>query len=502
MKSSNLSYRTWFWVISILLVILKLLFAQRAELDLFTEEAQYWLWSKNLDWQYYSKPPMVAVLNFLGSSIFGDTEIGVRVIPALAGLASSWIVFLFAKRIFNSESIAFWSGMAFLAMPITLLEFTFHTTDTSLTFFWIWAWFLLYRAIQSGDRLHWIQLGIITALGLLSKTTMVLIYPASLIYLFFFGQFKSSVKNWLLFALISLLGFVPGLIWNFSHDFYTFKHLATLGGVGTSSSGTDWSRLPARVSEYLGGQIAMISVFLIPFLFRKPGVKRLAPVSWFLILPALMTFSAFFGLSFIKWVEINWPGFAFASIAIYLGVQLAKSTKGWKNYARLAIGLSLGLQGLLLLPNWLEWKSAGPLYQAEKAIFERMIGYEELGARVQVLADKYAGESSPVIFSESYHTSSELAFYMPNHPQTLVINMGSRKNQWDLWPGMDLQIGHKNRFVFVSRTKSSPSPVAQFATLLYEEKFPHYFGKTKMGETTIQVYEHLLDYQPVDSGAF
>jgi len=28
--------------------------------DFFVDEAQYWFWSQNLDFGYYSKPPMIA----------------------------------------------------------------------------------------------------------------------------------------------------------------------------------------------------------------------------------------------------------------------------------------------------------------------------------------------------------------------------------------------------------------------------------------------------------
>ena len=30
--------------------------------DLWVDEAQYWLWGQNLDWGYFSKPPMIAFL--------------------------------------------------------------------------------------------------------------------------------------------------------------------------------------------------------------------------------------------------------------------------------------------------------------------------------------------------------------------------------------------------------------------------------------------------------
>ena len=83
------SYNLYFWIISLLLVIAKVLFTLRPEIDLFTEEAQYWLWSQNMAWHYYSKPPLVAVLNYLTTDILGNTELGVRINAILCGVGIS-----------------------------------------------------------------------------------------------------------------------------------------------------------------------------------------------------------------------------------------------------------------------------------------------------------------------------------------------------------------------------------------------------------------------------
>src|SRR5687767_13185304 len=47
-------------------------------LDLATDEAYYWDWSRRLDLSYYSKGPLVAYLIRGSCSVFGDTELGVR----------------------------------------------------------------------------------------------------------------------------------------------------------------------------------------------------------------------------------------------------------------------------------------------------------------------------------------------------------------------------------------------------------------------------------------
>ena len=498
------SYSLLFWIINAFLVIFKLLFALRPDLDLFTEEAQYWLWSRNLDWQYYSKPPMVAVLNFLSTGIFGHTEFAIRFIPALFGFLSAGLIYSFAKKVYKSLEIGFWAGVIFLAMPITFLEFTFHTTDTSMSFFWILAWFGLYQAIHSEEKKYWVLTGIATALGILSKSTMLLIFPAGLLYLLLIGGLKKHFQSFLLFTAISLLGFIPGIIWNFQHDFYTFRHIATLGGANSGGGQAfDFSLLLARTSEYLGGQLAMVSVFFLPFFFLgfKKLIKTKNATSYFLVLPGLLTFLGFGALSLKTWVEVNWPGYAYSTFAVFLAPVVVSLSRPWKTYRNLGASLSILLMVLLYLPNFCNWKSSGPIYQGEKALVKRMLGYEELGKRVQTLADSLGG-NRPIIFSESYHTASELAFYMHSHPQTLVINMGSRKNQWDLWPGMNLQAGKPGRFIFVSRTQDSPQDVAKFGRLIHEEELPFYFGNDQLGTTKIQVWEHLLEYNPVNTSSY
>ena len=41
--------------------------------NLFADEAQYWLWSKTLDFGYYSKPPMIAWFLKLHTTLFGES---------------------------------------------------------------------------------------------------------------------------------------------------------------------------------------------------------------------------------------------------------------------------------------------------------------------------------------------------------------------------------------------------------------------------------------------
>src|SRR5690606_36018342 len=144
-------------------------------------------------------------------------------------------------------------------------------------------------------------------LGLMAKVVMLLLVPTVLAFMLYTRSFAAQRKNFVIFTGISLLGFVPALIWNWQNNFDTFRHLATLGGAGGSgSSSFDFGNSLKWFLEYFSGQLAIISVFLLPAWgasFWKV-LKNRDSQSIYLILPAIVTFSAFALLSFFKRTEV------------------------------------------------------------------------------------------------------------------------------------------------------------------------------------------------------
>ena len=49
------------------------------EFPLYGDEAQYWDWAQDLDWGYYSKPPIVAWSIAATTAILGNGEFAVRI---------------------------------------------------------------------------------------------------------------------------------------------------------------------------------------------------------------------------------------------------------------------------------------------------------------------------------------------------------------------------------------------------------------------------------------
>ncbi|MCA9266971.1 MAG: hypothetical protein KDA41_00795, partial [Planctomycetales bacterium] len=59
-------------------------------IPLSMDEAQYWIWSRALDFGYYSKPPMIAWLIGATTSLCGDGEACVRATSPILHAATSF----------------------------------------------------------------------------------------------------------------------------------------------------------------------------------------------------------------------------------------------------------------------------------------------------------------------------------------------------------------------------------------------------------------------------
>jgi hypothetical protein len=71
------------YIVIFALLIGRWIYIASGTIDLEKDEAYQWLWSKHLALSYYSKPPGIALIHFLGTSLWGDTAFGIRFFPPL-----------------------------------------------------------------------------------------------------------------------------------------------------------------------------------------------------------------------------------------------------------------------------------------------------------------------------------------------------------------------------------------------------------------------------------
>src|SRR5690348_5101404 len=89
-----------------LLTLFRLWYA--ATHGLVQDESYFWQWSRHLAPAYYDQGPTIAFLIRIGTTLFGNTTLGVRFMTVLLGAGTGWFVFLTARRRFGA-TVAFWT---------------------------------------------------------------------------------------------------------------------------------------------------------------------------------------------------------------------------------------------------------------------------------------------------------------------------------------------------------------------------------------------------------
>ena len=69
------------------MTVLRIVYASL--IDLRTDEAYYWTWSKEYVLSFLDHPPMIAWFIRFGTAIFGDTNLGVRFAGIVAMLVDA-----------------------------------------------------------------------------------------------------------------------------------------------------------------------------------------------------------------------------------------------------------------------------------------------------------------------------------------------------------------------------------------------------------------------------
>jgi len=99
-------YTTTLFVFLLAVGLFRIYYTLNSPIDLSPDEAHYWEWARRPDLSYYSKGPMIAYLIYIGTSIFGDTVFGIRIMAVVFSLLSGIFLFMLGKKLFNENSFS------------------------------------------------------------------------------------------------------------------------------------------------------------------------------------------------------------------------------------------------------------------------------------------------------------------------------------------------------------------------------------------------------------
>jgi hypothetical protein len=245
---------TWGVVLVVmgLLTLYRAWFIVHSGITLFVDEAQYWDWSRNPGWGYYSKPPVIAWLIAAATAVFGNGVLAIKsvrlIVYALAAVAlKRWLDEM------NDARGGTAAALTWLCMPLVAGLSLFASTDGPLLLCWVLAAWTLWRA-QTHDRTSdWVWCGLACGLGLLSKYTMAAFVVSALWALWGLPGPRRGLARpgpWVAMAL-AVLCLAPNLWWNAQHHFPTLHHTEEI------TAGSD---RPGGAREALGFIVAQIGL--------------------------------------------------------------------------------------------------------------------------------------------------------------------------------------------------------------------------------------------------
>ena len=431
-------------------------------LDLAPDEAHYWDWSRQLDWSYYSKGPLVAYLIRLSCIVFGPISqalmgsemLAVRLPAVACGSLLLISLYVLTVRVFGREGLAFAVVAAFATLPLFAVGSTLMTIDAPFICCWGWALVAGHRALfHSGESvalLAWISLGILVGVGMLAKYTMVLFLPA----LALFCLMTSGHRNHLLqpgFWLACIIAGVcclPIVIWNAQHGWVTLLH--TRGHAGLDERGVQWH----GPLNYLGLQAAVLLGFWFVAWLRAAIAERPGKTSpdaaylWWLSVPV---FGFFLGFSFKNGGgEANWPVATYLAGMVMAVAWLAKQLESPNTWYRRLTQASIGLTAVIgvvlifllhdsrlirpILANLADPPSDArpfPLRRFDPTC--RLRGWKALAVEIDRLRDELGNDV--VVAGIGWSWPGEIGFYCKGHPTVYSVGavIGDRHSQYDFW---------------------------------------------------------------------
>jgi len=435
--------------------------------DLVHDEAYYWDWSRQLDYGYFSKPPMIAWIIWCSTTLFGDNEFAVRLPAVFFGTGSLLFLFWLARRLYDAQT-AFWATLLAVLTPGNAAMSLVMTIDSPFLFFWAAASYCFWRLLQPEDRnLKWLVLTmVVIGLGLLTKQTMLALFVFGGIFVLLSpdDRIQAIRPRLYLCTLGALLFLTPVIVWNYQHGWVTLEHTSEHFSTEQVSIG----RRMVESLEFIGGQLGVITPVTF-FLMAVVGVlglsqfHRLGRKERYLLCCGPLPLVFVLLLSLKQHLELNWPAPFFGTGLILVAAwALGKFSLSWSPFTprvgrlyHAAIVGGVFVAATYLMPFALQWSG---MSGSKLDVVVRMRGWQELGQLVSETLDDHKAQQPIMIVAEKRSTASELAFYLPSQPQVHVWSGHDLiLSQYDLWGGPSDRVSHD---IVLVTGSSDPVPPA------------------------------------------
>jgi hypothetical protein len=388
---------------------------------IFRDELYYLGCAEHLDWGYVDQPPLVALVAWIARHLFGDSLIGLRLIPALAGAATVWLTGKLTREIGGGVFAQVLGALAVICVPIYLILNHWLTMNAFEPLVWIGCVWCIVRATNRNEPRFWIWFGLLVGIGMETKYGIAFFVLAVVIGLIFTDQRGAlSTKEFWIGAAIALLIFLPNLIWLARHDFPFLELMHNI-----RQTHRDVVRGPLA---FVVDQALIMNPILFPlwlggliWLFVGRDGRRFRVLG--IVYAALL----------VTFITLRGKNYYLASIYPMLfaagAVGFEKITSGWWRWSRAIYVLMIAGSAIILAPT------VSPILSPENAIaYQQKLGLEppraenqSSGPLPQYFADEFgwremAEETARIYNSLSQEERARTAIFANNYGEAGAID--------------------------------------------------------------------------------
>jgi len=395
------------------------------------DEAYYWQWARHLDFGYYEQGPILAIVIFIFTLFTKiNTLFTIRLGAVVLSLLTMILSVLTYKKLFpgkNNDKGSFFNLLFMNSAIIYSAGAVLMMHDTVMIFFFaLFIYEMLIIFDKPDNYMRWAFAGIILGFGVMSKYTLLIIYPSLIIFLILSKFDRKYIRGPLILSVFFLLSLFPVIYWNITHNFASINFILTLNQAGPKINFNF-----KYFFEFLGGQLVVVSVFLVPFFIlslvkniKNRGFNPHYMISCFFIIPMI----CFMIMSLKSRIEANWPAFLFYPLFFIATNYLLSDIK----YSRIKhIIYTAGFISLIVI--YIQIVMPFIPFSEKADISKKFYGYKQLAEKLQPIYDKYKDKGVVFFTARHYQVASALAFYLPGQPNVYIVVPHEANKNYRFW---------------------------------------------------------------------
>lgn len=411
----------WVWSFAVVKVVFHL---ATTRYEHHRDELYFIAASKRLSFSFVDFQPVTPLLVRAENALFGDSLVGLRLIPSLAGALAIVLAALIARELGGDRRAQILAAFALLAVPAFIgMDAAVNTVSLEVPAYMLVA-LLFARIVRTDDPTLFVWLGLTSGVALLVKFTM-LAYLLGIAAAIVASPLRKHLRSAWLWAGagLALLIIAPSVVWQFANDLPVVEFVSNQGSGGAVLG------LRGRAG-YLAGLVVLPGPLAL--LLTIPGTRwlilqRVARPLGIAVLAAIAVFFVASGKGY----------YAMPGIAVILCAG-AIVLSGWTPRARrntlIALTINLLVPLVLLVPIVSTSALKNEDFAQATELSER-IGWRELASDIGRITRSLPDEDREraIFLGSNYTLPAAIEFYEDEY-SVPPIAVSGHNSSYLWWP--------------------------------------------------------------------